>query len=60
MNADEIAGYVVAAAAAQGLDLDAGQLERVTAVFARNADIARLVLEFGLPESVEAAPVFHP
>jgi uncharacterized Zn finger protein len=52
--------YVTAAAAAQGLELDKEQLQRVAAAFARNADIARLVLEFELPESVEPAPVFQP
>ncbi len=52
--------FVAAAAQAQGLALDAQQLQRVAAVFSRNADIARLVLEFDLPESIEPAPVFQP
>ncbi len=60
MNAAEIEQYVAAAASAQGLKLDPEQLRRVVAVFARNADIARLVLDFDLPDSVEAAPVFTP
>ena len=64
MNADidprAFEAYVAAAAQAQGLVLDPEQLKRVATVFARNADIARLVLEFELPEAVEAAPVFQP
>ena len=55
-----IENFVAAAAQAQGLALDPGQLQRVAAVFARNADIARLVLEFDLPASIEPAPVFQP
>ena len=58
MDAIDIAQFVAASAKAQGLALDREQLERVTAVFERNARIAALVLEFDLPESVEAAPVF--
>lgn len=60
MNATDTERFVAAAAQAQGLTFDAEQLKRVAAVFARNADIARLVLEFDLPESIEAAPVFTP
>jgi hypothetical protein len=60
MNATDIEQFVVASALAQGLMLDAAQLQRVAAVFARNADIARLVLDFDLPESTEPAPVFRP
>ena len=62
INIDQtsIEQYVTAAAAAQGLELDKEQLQRVAAAFARNADIARLILEFELPESVEPAPVFTP
>jgi hypothetical protein len=59
MNEAELKVYVAAAARAQDLDLDAAQLGRVTAVFARNAEIARLVLDFDLPSS-EPAPVFEP
>ena len=59
-NSLAIENFVAAAAQAQGLALDPGQLQRVTAVFSRNADIARLVLEFDLPASVEPAPVFEP
>ena len=55
-----IENFVTAAAQVQGLALDPEQLQRVAAVFARNADIARLVLEFDLPASIEPAPVFEP
>jgi hypothetical protein len=59
-NRRAIENFVVAAAQAQGLALDPGQLQRVAAVFARNADIARLVVEFPLSDSIEPAPVFEP
>jgi hypothetical protein len=60
MNKEEIEKYVAAAAVAQGLELEAGQLERVATAFGRNAAIAALVLDFELPATVEAAPVFTP
>jgi hypothetical protein len=60
MKPEDIENFVAAAAQAQGLALDPGQQQRIAAVFARNADIARLVLEFDLPDSVEPAPVFQP
>jgi len=60
MNAIDIEHFVAASAQAQGLTLDSEQLQRVAAAFARNADIARLVLDFDLPESIEPAPVFEP
>jgi len=60
MNPSDIEHFVAAAAVAQGLELDREQLKRVTAVFARNAEIASLVLDFELPATVEAAPVFTP
>lgn len=60
MNAIDIEQFVVASAHAQGLTLDSEQLQRVAAVFARNADIARLVLDIDLPDSIEPAPVFRP
>jgi hypothetical protein len=60
MNAIDIEHFVAASAQAQGLTLDPEQLQRVAAAFARIADIARVVLEFDLPESIEAAPVFRP
>ena len=60
MNAIDIERYVAAAAQAQGLTLEAEQLQRVVTVFTRNADLAKLVLEFDLPETVEPAPIFTP
>ena len=60
MNATDIEKFVAASAQALGLTLDPEQLQRVAAVFARNAEIARLVLEFDLPASIEPAPVFTP
>ena len=60
MNATESEKIVAAAAQAQGLDLDAQRLQRVAVVYARNADIAKLVMEFDLPPSAEPAPIFQP
>ena len=60
MDPTFIDSYVAAAARAQCLELTPDQLQRVCAVFARNAEIAKLVLDFELPESVEPAPVFTP
>jgi hypothetical protein len=60
MNPGEIESFVVAAAAAQGLALDAQQLQRVVTAFGRNAAIAQRVVDFDLPAAVEAAPVFTP
>lgn len=60
MNAIDIEKQVAAAAQAQGLTLDPQQLQRVAAIYARNADIARLVMDFDPPEPIETAPVFTP
>jgi hypothetical protein len=60
MNTIDIEKYVAAAAQAQGLTLDAEQLQRVAAIYARNADIAKLVMDFDLPPSPELAPIFRP
>ena len=60
MNAIDIEKYVAEAARAQGLTLDAEQLQRVAMIYARNADIARLVMDFDLPPSPAPAPVFTP
>ena len=60
MNAIDIEKYVAAAARAQGLTLDPEQLQRVAAIYARNADIARLVMDFDLPPSPEPTPIFQP
>jgi hypothetical protein len=56
----DVENFVIAAARAQGLDLDTEQLQRVGAVFARNAELAELMLELDLPDSIEPAPVFEP
>jgi hypothetical protein len=56
----DVENFVIAAARAQGLDLDAEQLQRVSEVFARNAELAELMLELDLPDSIESAPVFEP
>jgi hypothetical protein len=56
----DVEHFVIAAARAQGLDLDTEQLQRVGAVFARNAELAELMLELDLPDSIEPAPVFEP
>jgi hypothetical protein len=60
MEEADIRAYVAAAANAQGLALDAGQLETVVAVFTRTAAIAAPLLAFDLPEDTEPAPVFRP
>jgi hypothetical protein len=60
MKPADLERFVAAAAQAQGLVLDPEQLQRVAAVFSRNADIARLVVDFDLPDSIEPAPVFQP
>ena len=56
----DVESFVVAAASAHGMELTAEQVQRVAEVFARNAELARLVIELDLPESVEPAPVFSP
>ena len=60
VNAIDIEKYVAEAARAQGLTLDAEQLQRVAAVFVRNADIAKLVLDFDLPPLIEPDVIFRP
>jgi hypothetical protein len=60
MNAIDIEKYVAAAAQAQGLTLDPEQVQRVAAIYARNADIARLVMDFDLPPSVDPTSIFQP
>ncbi|MEO8038626.1 MAG: DUF4089 domain-containing protein [Betaproteobacteria bacterium] len=52
--------FVAAAARAQELSLTAEQLQRVAAVFARNAEIAEMVMSLELPETAEPAPTFLP
>jgi hypothetical protein len=60
MNAIDIEKYVAEAAHAQGLTLDAEQLQRVAAIYARNADIAKLVMDFDLPPSPDPTTIFRP
>ena len=60
MTEQEIAAYVDAAAATQGLRFDAHERLRVIEQFARIAAIAAPVLEVDLPLGVEMAPVFRP
>lgn len=56
----QVAAYVDAAAAAQGLAFDADERARVIAQFARIASIAAPLLALDLPVEVEIAPVFRP
>jgi hypothetical protein len=60
MNAIDTEKFVAATAQAQGLTLDPEQLKRVAVIYARNADIARLVMDFDLPASIETTPIFKP
>jgi hypothetical protein len=60
MNANDTEEYVAAEARTRGLTLDPEQLKRVADIYARNADIARLVMDFDLPDSIQAAPIFTP
>jgi Protein of unknown function (DUF4089) len=60
MTPEEAAAYVEATARMQGFALTPDQLARVMAVFARNAAIAALVMDFDLPEAAEPAPQFRP
>jgi Protein of unknown function (DUF4089) len=60
MNANDTEEYVAAAALARGVKLEPEQLRRIAAVYARNAGIAKLVMDLDLPDSIETAPVFTP
>lgn len=60
MTPDEIAAYVDAAAAAQGLAFDPAERLRVIDQFSRIADIVAPVVALDLPADVEPAPVFRP
>jgi len=60
MTEHEIAAYVDAAAAAQGLQFDAEERARVIEQFARIVTIAAPVLDVDLPLGVDMAPVFRP
>jgi hypothetical protein len=58
MTAAEIAAYVDAACAANGLALAADERLRVIAHFTRTAEIAAPLLALRLPPEAETAPVF--
>ncbi|MFO1313280.1 MAG: DUF4089 domain-containing protein [Burkholderiales bacterium] len=60
MNEQELARYVDAACAAQGIALREDERERVIGHFGRIAAIAAPVLDVRLPDDVEIAPVFEP
>jgi Protein of unknown function (DUF4089) len=42
------------------IPLDPAHRPGVIANFVRNAEVAQLVMEFSLPETIEAAPIFEP
>lgn len=56
----QIAAYVDAACAANGIVLAADERDRAIAQFARIAAIAAPLLELALSPEVEMAPVFRP
>jgi hypothetical protein len=56
----ETASYVRTAAARIGLPLDAAYFDAVTEDLERTAAAAKYLMEFPLPQTVEAAPVFEP
>ena len=60
MTEAELAAYVDAACAAQGIALSGDERERVIGHFARIAAIAAPVLDVRLPDDAEIAPVFEP
>jgi len=55
-----IAAYVDHAAPLLGLSLTAEQREGVIRNLATTFAVSRLVMEFPLPDDVDAAPVFQP
>lgn len=59
MDSEQIAEYVDAACAANGLQLAADERARVVDQFVRIAAIAAPLLELPLPQTVEVAPVFR-
>lgn len=59
MTASDIAAYVDAACAANGLALVPDERERVIAQFARTVALAAPLLAVDLPPDVEMAPVFR-
>jgi hypothetical protein len=52
--------YVHAAASLIDLPLDPHDVPSIVTNFARIEAIAELVLEFSLPDNIEAAPIFEP
>ena len=60
LTAEEIAAYVDAACAANGLVLAPNERERVIGHFTRTVAIAAPLLALELPPDVEIAPVFRP
>jgi Protein of unknown function (DUF4089) len=56
----EIAAYVDAACAANGLELTDNERLRVMGHFARTAALAAPLLELELPPDADMAPVFRP
>jgi hypothetical protein len=56
----ETASYVRTAAARIGLPLDPAYFDAVTEDLERTAAAAKYLMEFPLPQTVEAAPVFEP
>jgi hypothetical protein len=55
-----IAAYVDQAAPLLGLSLTPEQREGVVRNLAVTFTVAQLVMDFPLPDDVDAAPVFHP
>ena len=60
MTDSEIAAYVEAACALQGIALRDDERARVIAHFARLAALAAPLVELRLADDVEMAPVFEP
>ena len=57
---DDPTDYVHAAASLIDLPLDPDGIPSIVTNFARIEAIAELVLEFPLPDNIEAAPIFEP
>jgi hypothetical protein len=55
-----VAAYVDQAAPLMGLTLTPEQRDGVIRNLAVTLTVAQLVMEFPLPDDVDAAPVFHP
>ena len=56
----QMAAYVDAACAAQGIRLDPEERRRVIGRFGRMQALAAPLLDLPLPEEVEMAPIFRP